>query len=191
MRKLPGSIRDAIRPYTPSMPAAATRRIRVRLIGVRPVADGDAQGVVLTFKPERVRLDVALIEHFADLGPEWDMPAVGGTGIVLRMLRAARIVAPPAEDLAGKPELAAELLERGVGLTVVAELRPRSRLSFTVWTDEGVTTIDRVRHVSESDEAFLVVRSPGLLPVRIDREQVVRQQTELERWYEVLDIERP
>ena len=76
-------------------------------------------------------------------------------------------------------------------MTLVLELRARSRLRFVAWTDEGVETIEHVRHVRESDDAFLVVRAPGLLPVRIEREHIVRQHTELERWYEVLDLERP
>jgi hypothetical protein len=172
------------------MPAAATRRIRARFTEVRPVASGDVVGVVLAFRPERSRIDVTVIEHFADLGPKWDLPAVGGTGSILRVLRAGRIVAPEAEELIGKPEQAAKLLERALGTAVSLELRRRSRIRFTVWTDEGVETIEHVRRVSESDDAFLVVRTPGLPPIRIDRERVVRQQKELERWWEVLDVER-
>ena len=37
---------------------------------------------------------------------------------------------------------------------------------------------------------YLILRLGGRFPVRLPREQVVRQRTESETWYEVMSIER-
>jgi hypothetical protein len=63
-------------------------------------------------------------------------------------------------------------------------------MRFTAWTESGVETVDDVTEVLEAPDAYLVMRRSGRFPVRVPRENVVRQQTELERWYEVTDIER-
>ena len=173
------------------MPAPLSRRVRARLYDVEAVAREDARGVWLRFRPERSRIVTEPIEHFADLGPEWCIPAVGGFGSVMRVLRAARIVAPRANDeILGEPEQVAELLRRALDVYVWLDLKPRSHVSFTVWTDEGVETIDNVRHVVETDDAYQVVRTPGNLPKLFMRKNVVRQRTDCTRWFEVTDIKR-
>ena len=50
--------------------------------------------------------------------------------------------------------------------------------------------IDHVRDVREAPDAYWVVRSDGRTPVRIPRSRVVRHRTELDRWFEVLHVER-
>jgi len=173
------------------MPAPASRRIRARLYDVEAVEREDARGVWLRFRPERSRIITEPIEHFADLGPEWCIPAVGGLGSVMRVLRAVRIAIPKEnDDLLGEPELVAQLLKRALDVCVWLDLKPRSHVRFTVWTDEGVETIENVRHDVESNDAYQVVRTPGHLPRLFMRDQVVRQQTDCERWFEVTDIER-
>ena len=148
-------------------------------------------GVKLGFKPERSRLGVDFIEDYATLGPEYCIPAVQGIGKVLRILRAARIAVPedPEETLIGDAKTVTALLERALGTLLRVELKPRSRKKFVVWTDEGVETIEDVADVHETDDAFLVVRRSGQA-LTILRENVVRQQVEFERWYEMLSIER-
>ena len=173
------------------MPSPATRRVRARLTDALPVEDGAVRGVRLRFAPERSRIVTDAIEHFADLGPEWCMPAVGGLGAVLRVLRAARIAAPAEpKELLGDPERCCELLLRAKPVGLVLDLEPRSRIRFTAWTDEGVETIDDVHAVVETDDAWYVARSGDAPSLRIARENVVRQQTECERYWRVVDIER-
>jgi hypothetical protein len=173
------------------MPAPASRRVRARLYDVEAIAREDARGVWLRFRPERSRIITEPIEHFADLGPEWCIPAVGGLGSVMRVLKAARLAMPADNDaFIGEPERVAELLKRALDVCVWLDLKPRSHVSFTVWTDDGVETIDNVRHVVETDNAYEVVRTPGHLPKLFMRDDIVRQQTDCARWYEVTDIER-
>jgi len=60
-------------------------------------------GVTLSFHPRSSRLGLAQIDDWADLGPELSIPAIGGVGKVLRVLRAARIAAPSNPfDLVGR-----------------------------------------------------------------------------------------
>ncbi len=181
----------------------SVRRVRAIFSGATALrADGPGEsgrgakpapecGVLLAFRPERVRLDVDRIEDVAWLGPELDIPSVAGLGKVVRVLRAAR-VAPPSdvEALLGRADDAVTLLERAVGTPLALELRPRSRVRFTAWTDAGIETVDDVTEVLEGPDAWLVLRQKGRFPVRVPREAVVRQYTESERWYEVIDIER-
>lgn len=148
-------------------------------------------GVWLRFRPHTRRLDVDRIDDYADLGPELTLAAIEGLGKVRRLLRAARIALPSDSfELTGEADLVAGLLERAVGTRVVLELRPRSRIRFVAWTEAGVETVDHVTEVLEDEDAYLVLRNKGRFPVRLPRDRVVRQRTELERWYEVLHIER-
>ncbi|MEE8580389.1 MAG: hypothetical protein V3T33_02270 [Myxococcota bacterium] len=169
----------------------ALRRVQATLTSVTSVHNEAGRGVLLSFRPNRGRLGVECIEDFAQLGPEFDLAAVDGLGKVLRILRAARIA------LDGDPRLLIEghhevttLLERAVGTPLRLALRPRSRIRFKAWTEDRVETVDDVVQVHEASDAFLVVRHRGRFPVRVPRESVVRHQTECERWYEVVGIER-
>jgi len=148
-------------------------------------------GVWLDFRPERTRIDVEEITDFADLGPEHCVPSVRGLGKVVRILRAARL-APPEDPLSmlGEVSQVAALLERAIGTVLRLEVRARTRMRFTAWTEEGVETIDGVADVLETPDALLVFMQRGRLPLRIPRERIVRHQLESERWYEVVRIER-
>jgi hypothetical protein len=169
----------------------SSRRAQATFAGVTGVREESACGVVLQFRPQRSRLDVDSIEDFAPLGPEWCIPAVSGLGKVLRILRAARMITPRDPTiLLGQVEIVTALLEKAVGTPVALVLRPRSRVRFTAWTDGGVQTVDHVSEVVEAPDAYLVLRRGGRYPVRIPRDEVIRRQTECERWYEVLEIER-
>lgn len=167
------------------------RRILASLADVTPVRSHTRCGLVLSFRPQRARLWVDRIDDFADLGPELTVAAVVGLGKVLRILRAAR-VAPPADPrvLLGRERRAAELLERTLDRVLELALRPRSRVRFVAWTESGIETVDDVSEVLESPESYFVLRREGRYPVRLPRHSVVRQRTELERWYEVVAIER-
>jgi len=149
-------------------------------------------GVLLGFRPSpRTRIELDTIEDYADLGPEHCVPAVEGLGKILRLFRAGRLRVPQdPTELLGQEKRVAETLERVLGLSVVLELKPRSRVRFTAWTENGVDTIDNVAEVIEAPDAYLVSRQGGRFPVRIPRDQVIRQKTECDRWFEILDIER-
>lgn len=167
------------------------RVVRAVFTDVRPVSEPDAVGVFLGFRPIRTRLDIDHIEDFADLGPELCVPAVAGLGKVLRILRAARIVAPSdKEAFLGEPSLAAESLERAFGASLSLKLRDRSRIRFTAWTEDGIETIEDVAEVIEAEDAYFVTRHAGRFPIRVPRASVLRQQTECERWFEIVDIQR-
>ena len=168
----------------------AERSAAAQFADVVPTAAPGRVGLVLAFRPTG-RIGIDRIEDFADLGPELTVPAVAGVGKVLRILRAGRI-AGPRDPLAlvGHADEAAALLERAVGTPLRLAFRERSRLRFTAWKEEGVEVVRDVVDVREAQEAYLVYRRGVRLPMRFDREAVVRHQTELERWYEVVDIER-
>ncbi len=182
----------------------STRRVRATFTGVDPgridsvaesgarSAGGDSSvGVYLEFRPAHVRLDVDLIRDFASLGPDLCVPSVEGLGKVLRILRSARIAAPSdPHSLLGDVEAVSSLLERAIGTLLILELRPRSRIRFVAWTEDGIQTIEDVTEVLEAPDAYLVARRRGRFPVRVPRSSVVRQRTELEPWYEVIAIER-
>jgi hypothetical protein len=124
-------------------------------------------------------------------GPRSPSPPFRGLGKVLRLLRAARIVAPRDPlGLVGRADHAAELLGRAVGTTVRLEVRPRTRLRFLAWTERGVETVHDVEEVIEEPDAWVVRRMRGRFPVRFERSAVIRQRIESERWHEIFDIER-
>ena len=83
-----------------------------------------------------------------------------------------------------------ELLERAAGTRLALGLRPRSRVSFKAWTEEGLERFDDVREVIETPDEYLVLRHWGRFPARVPRARVVRRQTDCERWFEVVEIER-
>ena len=87
-------------------------------------------------------------------------------------------------------EALAEKLERAFGVSLSLKLRDRSRIRFTAWTEDGVETINDVAEVLEAPDAYFVTRRSGRFPVRVPRSTVVRQLTECERWFEVVDIQR-
>lgn len=169
-----------------------TRRALARFTGVEPRREHDEEGVVMSFRPEYARLGVEQIDAYAPLGPEVCMPAVDGLGKVLRVLRAARIAVPEdPNSLIGKLDTVIELLTRAVGTRVALELRPRSRIVFEAWTDEGVERVDDVAEVVETPEAYLVFRQRGRFPLRLDRADVIRQHTDCLTWFEIVTINRP
>jgi hypothetical protein len=169
----------------------AERVVRAIFTDAEPVSGPDEIGVTLGFRPIRTRLDIDRIEDFADLGPEMCVPSVAGLGKILRLLRAARLAAPANQEaFLGEPLLVAEKLERAFGVTVSLKLRDRSRIRFIAWTEDGVETINDVAEVVEAPDAYFVTRRSGRFPVRVPRSSVVRQLTECERWFEIVDIQR-
>jgi hypothetical protein len=148
-------------------------------------------GVALVFRSEGGQRAIGRIDDFACLDEALSVESALGIGKVLRLLRAARIAPPPQLDaLKGDPSRAAALLERALGTRVRLEVRPRSRVRFTVWTESEVESVSDVAEVLEDESAYLILRLGGRFPVRLLREKVVRQRTESETWYEVMSIER-
>jgi hypothetical protein len=177
---------------------ARPRRLLARLEQVTATPPADPRnaetvsGVALVFRPEGDYRGIGRIDDFACLDAALSVESALGVGKVLRLLRAARI-APPRqlERISGDPSRAAALLERALGTSVRLEVRPRSRVRFSVWTETGVESVTDVAEVLEDESAFLILRLGGRFPLRLPREQVVRQRTESETWYEVVSIERP
>ncbi len=167
------------------------RRIATKFVGVELIQTQQTQGVQLTFRPERARLDVDRIEDYAELGPALTIPAVSGVGKVMRIVRAARLPTPndSLSWVGCAPEVAA-LLERAIGTRLMLEVRPRTRISFVAWTEAGVETVEDVADVHEAEDAFLVTPRRGRFPLRFARDAIVRGQTQRTRWYEILQIER-
>ncbi len=167
------------------------RRVVARFDHVAPVAEDERLGVELGFRVASPRFGADRIDDFAQLGPELTVPVVQGIGKVLRILRAARIAAPRESfALAGRVEEALGLLERALGRDFALEVKPRSRVRFTAWTESGVETVDDVSDVVESDQGYLVTRRGGRFPLRFERAAVVRRQTETRRWFELVGVER-
>ena len=176
---------------------ASPRRLLVRLEEATATPAADPQnpesvsGVALVFRSEGGQRAVGRIDDFACLDDALSVESALGVGKVLRLLRAARIAAPPqANSLKGDPNRAATLLERALGTRLRLEVRPRSRVRFTVWTESDVESVSDVAEVLEDESAYLVLRLGGRFPIRLPREKVVRQRTESETWYEVVSIER-
>lgn len=170
---------------------SSLRRVVATFVGVTPVRSSTRRGVVLSFEPARLRLEIDRIDDFAELGPELTVAAVAGLGKVIRILRAARLAGPKdPRELLGQEERAAALLERARQTVLQLALRPRTRLRFVAWTESGMESVEDVVEVLESPEAYYVIRRAGRYPVRVARDAVVRHRTELERWYEVVSIER-
>jgi len=169
----------------------AERAVRAVFTDARPISEPDRMGVFLGFRPIRTRLEIDHIEDFADLGPEMCVPAVAGLGKVLRILRAARLSVPADQEVfLGEAEAVADKLQRAFGTSLALKLRDRSRIRFTAWTEDGIETIDDVAEVLEAPDAYFVSLRSGRFPVRIPRSSVIRQETECERWFEVVDIQR-
>jgi hypothetical protein len=176
---------------------APPRRLLARLeeaTATPPASPGDPEsvsGVALVFRAEGGHHAIGRIDDFACLDETLSVESALGIGKVLRLLRAARIAAPPEPNsLQGDPTRAASLLERALGTQVRLEVRPRSRVRFTVWTESDVESVSDVAEVLEDESAYLILRLGGRFPVRLPREKVVRQRTESETWYEVMSIER-
>jgi len=168
---------------------ASLRRVAVTFEGAAARTQEGRVGVDLRFRSAR---EPEPLRDWAELGPALTVPAVAGLGKVLRILRAARIAAPRDPlGLVGRADAAAALLARAAGVALVVEVRPRSRLRFLAWTEAGVESVEDVADVIEAADAFLVMRRGGRFPVRIARDRVVRRQTECERWFEVVGVERP
>ena len=166
-------------------------RTTARFVEAIPGRVAERVGVTLCFRPVTSRLGVDLIEDWAELGPELSVPAVAGLGRVLRVLRAARVRAPDDPALlAGDLDATVLLLGRAVGTTLRLSLRRRTSMRFLVWGEDGFQSVDDVADVREYDDAFVVYRRDQHFPLRFDRGSVLRQRTECDSWYEVLDIER-
>lgn len=171
------------------MPAA--RRVRARFRGATPASSSDEVGVELDFAIEHRGFETDAIKDFAAIGPEHCVPAVEGLGKVLRILRAARIAAPASPGaLVDETDEVARLLERAVGTPLLLELKPRTRLRFVAWMEDRVEVIENVAEVVETPDAYLVSLTGGRFPLRIPRDEVIRQLTETQRWFEILSIER-
>jgi len=170
---------------------AENRRVQAVFTNVKSVEQEDLVGVMLTFEPMRSRIVTETIEDFSDLGADQDVSVVSGVGKVMRVLRCARISAPrEPEAYIDKPAETCALLERAIGVELMLELKARSRVHFSVWTEHGVETVRDVKEVIELEDGFLAVPFVAAFATFFSRKDIVRQNSEVERWYDVVDIQR-
>ena len=167
------------------------RHVHAVFTGVKPVEQEDLVGVMLIFEPLRSRIVTETIENFAELGTDQDVSAVSGVGKVMRILRCARISAPRTPDAyMDKPVETCALLERALSVELLLELKARSRVHFSVWTENGVETVRDIKEVFELEDGFLAVPFVSTFATFFSRKDIVRQNTEVERWYDIVDIQR-
>lgn len=171
---------------------AGTRRTIARFIEAVPTTRGEREGALLCFHPLTGRLGTSRIEDWAELGPDLSIEATQGIGKALRILRVARIaVTANLEGLADDIPGLLDLLARAVGTELRLVLRPRSKLHFLAWTEEGLTKIEDISEVTLEGDAYVVKPRGVRFPRRFPRESLIRQQTDCERWLEVVEILRP
>ena len=174
---------------------ARFRRHDEQVLAAQHAVYDDATAVMQTARQARADLenlfDTDRIECEAQLGPGNCVETVEGIGRVARILRAARLATPsdPTEWIGRTADVEA-LLGRAIGTALQLEVRPRTRLRFTAWLEDGIQVIDDVAEVTETPEGFSVRRRSGRFPVLVARKGLARQQTESIRWYEILSIER-
>ena len=164
------------------------RRILAVLERALAVRDAESCGVALAYRAS-VRREPALpILDFLDLRTGEHVAAALGLAKLLRLLREARLSA--AGSWLGEPELAVERLARAVGREFRLEVAPRSRVHFEAWTEDGPLAVADVSEVASEDDAFIVRRVGLHAPIRLERAQIVRRHTTLERWLEVRSVAR-
>ena len=170
----------------------AQSRIIARFADARAEPRDERSGIALGFEPLTGRLGVARIEDWIEVGPELSVDAALGIGKLLRILRVARVSAPfTPEELVGDLPRLLPLLERAVGTELRLVLRKRSKLHFLAWTEEGLLRFEDVSEIETHDDAYVVRPRGARFPRRLPRESVIRQQSETERWLEIVEIRRP
>jgi len=147
---------------------------------------------LLCFHPLTGRLGTGRIEDWVELGPDLSTEAALGIGKALRILRVARIsVSANVETLAGDLPRLFDLLARAVGTELRLILRPRSRLHFLAWTEEGLTKVEDISEVTVEGDTYVVKPRGARFPRHFPRDSLIRQQTDCERWLEIVEILRP
>jgi hypothetical protein len=66
---------------------------------------------------------------------------------------------------------------------------PRACVRFTAWTDDGVHTLDFVSDVLADAAGFSVRRMRPLAASYFPRESVLRHETSMLQWLEVVNVE--
>ena len=166
----------------------STRRILAVLEHALAVREPDRCGVALAYRASlRSKADLPILD-FADLRPSGDVGSALGLARLLRLLREARL--STAGDWLGEPEAAAKRLAGAIGKEFRLEVVPRSRVHFEAWTEDGAIAVADVSDVSADESAFFVRRVGLHPPVRLERSQVVRRRTTLERWLQVQSVAR-
>jgi hypothetical protein len=164
------------------------RRILAVLERALAVRDGERCGLALAYRARLQREPELPIVDYLDLRGGDHVEAALGLARLLRLLREARLAT--AGDWIGRPEAAAERLVRALGREFRLEVAPRSRLRFEAWTEDGRLAVEGVASVGADESAYLVRRLGPHAPVRVERAQVLRRQTQLECWLEVRAVAR-
>jgi len=132
------------------------------------------------------------LREFLELWPPGSLSVVHGVGRLLRLLRAARLAAPTDPYTLGLDlEEVVRWLERCRGALVVLHVRRRMQRELTVWTEQGVETIERVLDYAEDAETLVVRRLGGRSDLRIPRSGIVRYKASSSESFEVTSVEVP
>lgn len=153
-------------------------------------AEADGAGVVVRYAP--LRGSAPELEDRVSLGHGGDIETVNGVGRLLRVLRAGRVKSPDDPgDLRHDPDRTASLLLRCRGARVLLHVARRFERRLTLWTDEGVSRIDRVLDVTEDEEALSVRRRGGDSALRVPKGRLIRFSVETREYPEIVSVEVP
>lgn len=167
----------------------ATLRIPATLTAARAVQNEAQCGLALTFAPLFARHGHDALHDYLDLAAPLSLESARGLAQLTRLLRAARLAARgPVERWLGDAAGAHSAIAPAIGKRLVLGVAPRSCVRFTAWTESGVHALDFVADVL-ADAAGFSVRRLGFLPATyFSREEVLRHETSMRQWLEVIDI---
>jgi hypothetical protein len=168
----------------------ATLRIPATLAALEVAQEPDRCGLAVRFAPQLLRHGPDPLHDFLDLSAPLSLESARGLAQLKRILRAARLASRgPVERWLGDPAAARGALASALGKRVVVSAAPRACVRFTAWTDDGVHTLDFVSDVLADGAGFSVRRARPLSASYFPRESVLRHETTLVRWLEVVNVE--
>jgi hypothetical protein len=163
---------------------AATRKLEAVVVGAEP----DGAGVVIRYAT--VRGTPTELEDRVSLGVRGDLASVHGVGRVLRVLRAGRVKGPSDPYALGDdPDSTASLLRQCRGALVTLHVARRFERMLTIWTEEGISRIDRVLDVTEDAAGLSVRRRGGDSALRIPRQSLIRFVVSTREHPEIISVE--
>lgn len=156
-------------------------------------ADADGAAVIVRYAPMRAGRGIPHeIVDRVPLGTQEDLAAVGGVGRILRLLRAARLKAPADPyTLSDDPDATAELLCQCQGTRVTLHVAQRFERELVIWTEDGVSRIDRVIDFTEDPNGLSVRRRGGDSTLHIPRHSLIRFNCNTHEYPEVVSVEVP
>jgi hypothetical protein len=167
----------------------ATLRIPATLSALELAHDDARCGLGLRFAPQLLRHRAHALHDFLDLSAPLTLESARGIAQLTRLLRATRLAARgPVERWLGDPAGAYAALASAIGRRVVLTAAPRSCLRFTAWTEDHVHALDFTSDVTADAAGFSVRRLRPLPASYFARDAVLRHETTMIQWLEVVDV---